>query len=119
MPALPITNDQIVITASRAPESEAQTPASPRANSGGIVSTPSCVNPAGGQVEPVVLAEPVAQPVQGPAQGQLRLGVGAPDRPHVGRTARGGGRRVGRRPRLAFAAYRQTSGTAMQLPLLH
>jgi len=28
MPALPITTDQIVITASRAPESEAQTPAS-------------------------------------------------------------------------------------------
>ena len=28
MPALPIDTDQIVITASRAPESEAQTPAS-------------------------------------------------------------------------------------------
>jgi hypothetical protein len=38
-----------------------------------------------GQVQPVILAEPVTLPVQRPAQRHLGLRASTPDRAHIGR----------------------------------
>jgi NAD(P)-dependent dehydrogenase (short-subunit alcohol dehydrogenase family) len=58
-----------------------------------------------GQAEPVVLAEPVPLPVQGLAQGQFGLGVGAPDGAHVGGPSGAG--------RLRVLGHRQSVGPAV------
>jgi hypothetical protein len=55
----------------------------------------------GGQVEPVVLAEPVSLPVQRAAQREFWLGVHAPVRAHVRRAAGTGRGRVGTHERPA------------------
>ena len=71
-----------------------------------------------GQIKPVVLPEPVPLAVQGPAQRQFGLGVGAPVGPHVGRAPLTGRVRVlghapqGRAPPASRTPLRSRSGDA-------